>query len=75
MLAWGNRHFAPEGPSVLIVDAETGVAADPVLVDRATGRPLIGPDYVLVAGPLRRRGTRQRLDSGTRGSLLPGSPA
>jgi len=23
LLAWGNRHFAPEGPSVLIVDAAT----------------------------------------------------
>src|SRR5208282_2003903 len=24
LLAWGNRHFAPEGPAVVIVDAETG---------------------------------------------------
>src|SRR3984957_20565068 len=24
LLAWGNRHFAPEGPSVVIVDKETG---------------------------------------------------
>src|SRR5262247_1008112 len=47
MLAWGNRHFAPEGASIQIVDAATGAPADPVLVDRATGRPLIGPDYVL----------------------------
>src|SRR3954447_14123926 len=37
MMAWGNRHFAPEGASVQIVDAATGVPADPVLVDRATG--------------------------------------
>ena len=35
LLAWGNRHFAPEGASVQIVDAKTGAAADPICVDRA----------------------------------------
>jgi DNA-binding HxlR family transcriptional regulator len=75
MLAWGSRHFAPEGASVLIVDAETGAEADPVLVDRATGRPLIGPHYVLTPGPGAGDSARQRLTSGTRGSLMPGRPA
>src|SRR5712664_4170039 len=51
LLAWGNKHFAPEGASVLLVDARTGSAADPVMVDRATGRPLESPDYVYAAGP------------------------
>src|SRR5476649_2249162 len=37
LLAWGNKHFAPEGASVLLVDAQTGMAADPILVDRASG--------------------------------------
>src|ERR1700740_269742 len=32
LLAFGNRHFAPEGKSVTIVDAQTGVEADPVVV-------------------------------------------
>lgn len=45
LLAWGNRHFAPEGPSVVIVDGETGAVADPVLVDRASGRPLDAPPF------------------------------
>ena len=35
LLAWGNRHFAPEGPSVIVIDTETGEPADPVLVDTA----------------------------------------
>ena len=39
LLASGNRHFAPEGASVLLADAETGAIADPVPVDRASGRP------------------------------------
>jgi DNA-binding HxlR family transcriptional regulator len=45
LLAWGNRHFAPEGPSVELINRETGVAADPVLVDRHTGLPVDGPAY------------------------------
>jgi DNA-binding HxlR family transcriptional regulator len=39
LLAWGNRHFAPEGPNVVIVDGDTGELADPVLVDRRTEPP------------------------------------
>src|SRR5205085_6607323 len=33
MHAFGNRHFAPEGASVVLINAKTGAAADPVLVD------------------------------------------
>ncbi len=63
MMAWGNRHFAPEGATVLIVDAATGAAADPVLVDRATGRPVDSPDYVLAPGPAASEALRRRLGS------------
>ena len=45
LMNWGNRHFAPEGPHVQIVNAETGEPADPVLVDRATGLPIDGPAF------------------------------
>jgi DNA-binding HxlR family transcriptional regulator len=45
LLAWGNRHFAPEGASVEIVHKTTGIAADPILVDRLTGEPIEGPAY------------------------------
>src|SRR5277367_6053136 len=40
LLAWGNKHFAPEGASVVLVDGESGTPVDPVLVDRASGKPL-----------------------------------
>lgn len=51
MLAFGNRHFFPEGPASLLVDTETGAAAEPVLVDRVSGKP-IGPEhFTLAAGP------------------------
>jgi hypothetical protein len=45
LLAWGNRHFAPEGPSVVVVDTETGKTADPVLVDRRSGKVMAEPAF------------------------------
>jgi DNA-binding HxlR family transcriptional regulator len=61
LLAWGNRHFTPEGPSVLIADKKTGAVVDPVLVDRATGRELSERDFGFVPGPAANRRTRERL--------------
>lgn len=51
LLAWGNRHFAPEGQSILVVDAETGRPADPVLVDRNTGKIMTPDTFRSVPGP------------------------
>jgi DNA-binding HxlR family transcriptional regulator len=51
LISWGNKHFAPEGPSLLVVDAKTGESAEPVLVDRASGRALMSPDFALAPGP------------------------
>src|SRR5919206_1125181 len=28
--AWGNKHFAPEGPSVQLINRATGAAVDPI---------------------------------------------
>ena len=58
LLAWGNRHFAPEGPNVVIVD-EAGDLADPVLVDRRTGRPLTEPPFHSVYGPAAAEAVRR----------------
>jgi DNA-binding HxlR family transcriptional regulator len=51
LLAWGNRHFAPEGASVVLVDRRTGGTVDPILADPATGQPVDEPDYGLAPGP------------------------
>ena len=51
MMAWGTRHFAPEGAAIQIVDRETGAVAEPLLVDRISGRPLSDPAFVVAAGP------------------------
>ena len=61
LLAYGNRHFAPEGASVIVVDARTGDAADPAVVDKKTGRLLSEADFAIVAGPAASSATRERL--------------
>jgi DNA-binding HxlR family transcriptional regulator len=63
LLAWGNKHFAPEGASVVIVDSGTGEQAEPILVDRNSGRPLTGPAFRSAAGPAADARTRQRYRS------------
>lgn len=60
LVTWGNKHFAPEGASVVIVDAVTGAPADPVLVDRETGRLLAAPDFRVAAGPAANDRIRAR---------------
>ncbi|MEA3178693.1 MAG: hypothetical protein QOI59_2216 [Gammaproteobacteria bacterium] len=61
LLAWGNKHFAPEGASVLLADSKTGTIADPIVVDRITGRRIPGGGFSLVPGPAAGERMRQRL--------------
>jgi DNA-binding HxlR family transcriptional regulator len=60
LMAFGNRHFAPEGKSVTIVDAQTGAEADPIVVDRTTGELIREPEFAWVPGPAAGERTRQR---------------
>jgi DNA-binding HxlR family transcriptional regulator len=69
LLAYGNRHFAPEGASVMIVDAATGEPAEPALVDRRSGRLLAGPEFAVVAGPAASEATKARLSGRARGAI------
>jgi DNA-binding HxlR family transcriptional regulator len=62
LFAWGNRHFAPEGASVILVDSKTGKTAEPVLVDRSTGRLLTPERYAFVPGPAANERTRRRME-------------
>ena len=59
-VAWGNKHFAPEGASVVVVDSKTGAQADPILVDSKSGRPLSPPAFRSAAGPAADARTRRR---------------
>ncbi len=60
LLTWGNRHFAPEGPSVVIVNNATGALADPVLVDRVSGEAMTSGRFRTVPGPAADERTRRR---------------
>ena len=60
LLAWGNKHFAPEGESILLVDRVTGKAADPILVDRVTSQPITEAAHRFTAGPAAKASTRRR---------------
>jgi DNA-binding HxlR family transcriptional regulator len=60
LLAWGNKHFAPEGESVVLVDSTTGSRADPILVDRVTQRPITESEHRFTAGPAAPASTRMR---------------
>lgn len=51
MAAWGNHRLADGDRSLVLVDAETGVAVDPVVVDRVTGRRVDTAGYVFARGP------------------------
>jgi DNA-binding HxlR family transcriptional regulator len=61
LLTWGNRHFATDGEAVLLVDRNSGERVDPVLVDRATGRPITIADHVIVPGPGASESLRAKL--------------
>jgi DNA-binding HxlR family transcriptional regulator len=61
LIAFGNRHFAPEGASVAIVDAVSGGPAEPILVDRPTGRPIVSSEFELVAGPAASEAMKARM--------------
>jgi DNA-binding HxlR family transcriptional regulator len=51
LMAFGNRNLAKEGVSSQLVDAATGAAADPVMIDANSGRRLDDGTFKLAAGP------------------------
>lgn len=51
MLAFGNRHFAPEGVAGQLVDRQTGKVAEPILVDRVSGKPISSEGFSYAPGP------------------------
>ncbi len=71
LLAYGNRHLTPEGETVVILDTATGQPAEPVVVDRHSGRPLTAPRFRLAAGPAAKGATRDRLNAAGHSLLHP----
>jgi DNA-binding HxlR family transcriptional regulator len=59
--SFGNRHFAPEGESVMLIDKETGARAEPILVDRLTGKPITESTHTNAPGPAASARVQRRL--------------
>lgn len=62
LVAWGNKHFAPEGPASLLINRHTQVAAQPVLIDKVTGQEITSENYRVGPGPMASEQMRYRLD-------------
>ncbi len=60
MLAWGNRHFAPEGAAVVAINRDTGAQAEPIVIDRVTGLPMTLEVFRSAPGPAANDTTRRR---------------
>jgi DNA-binding HxlR family transcriptional regulator len=54
LIAWGNKHFPPEGETVVVVDAETGAEVAPVMIDSHSGRVLRSPSFKVMSVPTPR---------------------
>lgn len=73
MLAWGNRHLAPEGVSLLLAGRESGQPLDPVLVDAASTMPITFENVALMPGPRASEQMRRRI--ATQRGLRPLTPS
>lgn len=60
LLAWGNKHLAPEGARVVVVEAASGRQADPVVIDRNSGKVMTHPAFVAAPGPAADAWVRER---------------
>jgi DNA-binding HxlR family transcriptional regulator len=58
---WGNKHFAPEGLAMVLVDQTTGVPVNAVLVDSVSGKKITEAEHVCEAGPAATERMRWRL--------------
>ena len=60
LLNFGNKHFAPEGPKVVVVNKDTAEIAEPVLVDRKTGDAITGDRFTIASTAQASRQTQAK---------------
>lgn len=61
LLDWGNKHYAPEGVSVELIDTENEQLAQPVLIDQQSGKPIDQEHFKLKPGIAANEKMRRRL--------------
>ncbi|MDT5168502.1 MAG: hypothetical protein QOD02_1829 [Mycobacterium sp.] len=60
LLEFGNKHFAPEGPKVAVVNKDTAEIAEPVLVDRKTGDAITSDRFTIASTTLANMQTQAK---------------
>jgi DNA-binding HxlR family transcriptional regulator len=60
LLQFGNKHFAPQGPAVAVVDRETTQIAEPIVVDRKTGVQMTSDRFTIAATSLANKQTQAK---------------
>ena len=73
-IAWGNENFAPEGASLVIASRDTGLAADPVLVDAMRGLPINDEYYAFAPGPAASDSMRNIIEEAEKSSGIAPKP-
>lgn len=63
LFAWGNRHLAPKGESIVLASRADVRPLGPIVVDATDMRPITPENTVVIPGPRASRGMRQRLAS------------
>jgi len=62
LMSWGNKHFAPEGKSVVLLDAESGDVVEPVLYDCEHHKPVTSETHFVGAGPMADESVHKRME-------------
>ncbi|WP_448044220.1 winged helix-turn-helix transcriptional regulator [Bradyrhizobium liaoningense] len=63
LFAWGNKHLAPNGESIVLANRKDVRPLEPVMVDAADMHLITSANAVLVPGPRASREMRKRLAS------------
>lgn len=51
ILQWGNKYYSDGDPSILLIDKETGIPAEVMLVDKNTNREITSLTHQTIPGP------------------------
>ncbi len=61
IFAWGNKHLAGNGATVLLAERRTARVLDPTMVDARSKKPITPATVALIAGPRATVRTHARL--------------
>lgn len=62
LLAWGNKHCTETGKGIHIANIKTGAIADPVLVDRKSGKLLNAAEFHLICEAKAAQAAKERVE-------------